>query len=245
MSFWLTIQQNIREPAIIIIENFSRIGSYSDLMKKYFLTGLAIFLPLAITIAIVIFIVNFLTKPFMGLVAKILSHTTIPNVDFLFLSHEQVIRYGSQVAILIALFFFTILCGFFGKWFIFRSLIHLSNLVLAKIPVVNKVYKTTQDIISTIFSSKKGAFKKVVMVPFPYKEAYSLGLVARESPKTCQDTLKEELITVFIPTTPNPTTGILMIFPIKDVVFLDMKVDEAAKYIISCGVVVPKKKEGS
>lgn len=210
-------------------------------MKKYFLTGLAIFLPLAVTIAIAIFVVNFLTKPFIGIVTNFLSHTPMQRFGLLFLSPEQVIRYGSQVLILLALFFFTVLLGAVARWFLFRSILNVSNKLLHKIPLINKVYKTTQDIIQTLFASNKNSFKQVVMVPFPQEGTYSLGLVSRESPEACQEILQEELISVFVPTTPNPTTGFLMMYKRKDLIFVDLKTEDAVKYIVSCGVIIPKK----
>lgn len=209
-------------------------------MKKYILTGLAIFLPLAVTIAIVGFIVNFLTKPFMGLATKILSTTYIKEFGFAFLSPEQVLRYTSQLIILIGLIVFTVILGFLARWFLFNSLIRLSDKILHRIPLVNKVYKTTQDIFKTLFSSDKNSFKQVVLVSFPFKGSYSLGLVSRESPKTCSEALKSEMISVFIPTTPNPTTGFMLNYKKEDLIYLDMKTEDAIKYVVSCGVIVPE-----
>ncbi len=209
-------------------------------MKKYFLTGLAILLPLAFTIAIVVFIVNFLTKPFMGLVMTFLSHTRAQEFGFLFLSPEQVIRYSSQFIILIGLFLITLLLGIIARWFVFRIFLNLSDKLLHKIPLVNKVYKTTQDIIKTLFSSDKNSFKQVVMAPFPHGGTYSLGLVSRESPKTCEKAKGSELVSVFVPTTPNPTTGFLLMFKQEDLIFIDMKTEDAIKYIVSCGVIIPE-----
>ncbi len=210
-------------------------------MKKYFLTGLAIFLPLAVTIAIVVFVVHFLTKPFIGIVTNLLSHTPMQRFGFLFLTPEQVIRYGSEILILLGLFLFTVILGVIARWFFFRSFFNISNKILHKIPFINKVYKTTQDIIQTLFASDKNSFKQVVMVPFPQEGTYSLGLVARESPAACQEILQEELISVFVPTTPNPTTGFLMMYKRKDLIFVDLKTEDAVKYIVSCGVIIPKK----
>ena len=155
------------------------------MLKKYFITGLVILLPLTITIFVVIFLVNFLTKPFMGLVSKLLASTLLKNLSFGVFSQEQIIRYGSQIVILIGLFLVTVALGFFARWFFFTTLIRLSDKVLHKIPLVNKVYKTTQEIIKTFFITDKNAFKQVVMVPFPTEETYSIGLVSRLSPKAC------------------------------------------------------------
>jgi len=211
-------------------------------MRKYFITGLVILLPLTLTILIVAFVVNFLTKPFMGLVIKILSETRIQQIHTHILSSDQIIRYGSQIIILIGLVLFTIILGFFARWFIFNGLIKISDKILHRIPLVNKVYKTTQEIVKTLFITDKNSFKKVVMVPFPRKGLYSLGLVSRRSPEACIKASKNELISVFVPTTPNPTTGFLLLFKEEELIYLDMKTEDAIKYIVSCGVIVPPKK---
>jgi uncharacterized membrane protein len=206
-------------------------------MKKYFITGLVILLPLAVTIAIVIFIVDFLTKPFMGLVVKLLTHSYLGNI----VTSPHIIRYGSQIIILIGLFLITLALGFIARWFFFTYLIKLSDKLLHKIPIVNKVYKTTQEIIKTLFITDKNSFKQVVLIPFPNKETYSVGLVSRDSPPTCQQAVGAEMVSVFVPTTPNPTSGFLIMFKKADLIYLDMKTEEAIKYIVSCGVIVPEK----
>ncbi len=212
-------------------------------MKKYFITGLVTLLPLTVTIVVVIFIMNFLTKPFMGFVTDLLSQTQIQNFRFGIFSSKQVIQYGSQILILIAIFLFTLLLGFITRWFFFNTLIKYSDKILHKIPIINKVYKTTQEIIKTLFVSDKNSFKQVVLVPFPEKGTYSVGLVSRGSPKTCEKALNSELISVFVPTTPNPTTGFLLMFKKEDLVFIDMKTEDAIKYIVSCGVIVPEEQK--
>jgi len=208
-------------------------------MKKYFITGLVILLPLAVTIAIVIFLINFLTKPFVGLVTSILNQFDFLHKTFLFLTPDQIILYTSKILILITLFFFTVLLGVITRWFFIHSLIRLGDRILHRIPIINTVYKTTQEIIKTLFASDKETFKKVVMAPFPHTGAYVIGLVSRESPPECADKTKEELVTVLIPTTPNPTTGFLLMYKQEDLIYLDMKPEQAIKYIVSCGVIVP------
>ncbi|MBI5273915.1 MAG: DUF502 domain-containing protein [Chlamydiales bacterium] len=211
-------------------------------MKKYFITGLIILLPLAVTILVVAFIVNFLTQPFMGVVSALFSELIDINKGFLFLSKENLVRYVSQFVILAGLFVVTVLLGMIARWFFFKSLINLSDKVLHRIPLVNKVYKTSQEIIRTLFASDKNSFKQVVMVPFPKDGIYAIGLISRESPKVCSDTVKAELFSVLIPTTPNPTTGFLLMYRKQDIIFLDMKPEDAIKYIVSCGVITPPAK---
>lgn len=208
-------------------------------MKKHFITGLVILLPLVVTIAVLIFLINFLTEPFVGVVSSTLNNLHIINRGFLFLTPEQLILYGSKLIILIFLFLITVGLGMITRWFVLHALIRLGDRILHRIPIVNTVYKTTQDIIKTLFVSDKNTFKQVVMVPFPRADVYVLGLIARESPKICSDAVNEELISVLVPTTPNPTTGFLMMFSKKDLIYVDIKPEDAIKYIVSCGVIVP------
>ncbi len=212
-------------------------------MRKYFFTGLVILLPLTVTIAVAVFLVNFLTKPFLGFVSHFLSLTKLQSYQILMIPPEKLIRYGSQFLILIGLFLITILLGFIGRWFIFRFFFSISDKIIQRIPLVNKVYKTTQDIIKNLFASDKNSFKQVVLVPFPYRGVYSIGLISGASPHSCEVSVQSPLVSVFVPTTPNPTTGFLLMFKKEDLILIDMTTEDAVKYIVSCGVIIPEKKE--
>ena len=209
-------------------------------MKKYFITGLVILLPLVITIAVIVFLVNFFTQPFVGAVSSVLSHFHFIDKGFLFLSPEQVIRYTSQFLILIALFAVTIVLGMITRWLFIHSIFRICDKILHRVPIVNTVYKTTQEIIKTLFVSDKNSFKQVVMVPFPRPDIYVIGLISRDSPAICSAAVKDDLISVLVPTTPNPTTGFLLMFKKEDLIYVDMKPEDAIKYIVSCGVIVPE-----
>ena len=113
------------------------------------------------------------------------------------------------------------------------------DFILHKIPLVSKVYKTSQEVIKTIFMSNTNSFKQVVMVSFPLNGAYCIGMISNSAPKQCSDAAGDEMVSVFVPTTPNPTSGYLLMYRKKDVVYLDMKVEDAVKFIISCGVIQP------
>ncbi|NGX37581.1 MAG: hypothetical protein K1000chlam2_00737 [Chlamydiae bacterium] len=208
-------------------------------MKKHFITGLVILLPLTVTILVLGFLVRFLTQPFFGLVSNFLAQLNIVNKGFLFLSPDQVIKYFSQFLILITLFLITICLGMITRWFFINALFRLGDKILHRIPIVNTVYKTTQEIIKSLFVSDKNSFKQVVMAPFPSPGSYMIGLISREAPPNCSKAVNDELISVLIPTTPNPTTGFLIMFRKKDLVYLDMKPEEAIKCIVSCGVIHP------
>lgn len=208
-------------------------------MKKHFITGLVILLPLTVTILVLGFLIRFLTQPFVGLVSSFLAQLHIVNKGFLFLSPEQVIKYFSQFLILITLFLVTVFLGMITRWFFINALFRLGDKILHKIPIVNTVYKTTQEIIKTLFASDKNSFKQVVMAPFPGPGSFMLGLVSREGPPECSKALNDELISVLVPTTPNPTTGFLLMFRKKDLIYLDMKPEDAVKCVVSCGVIHP------
>ena len=123
-----------------------------------------------------------------------------------------------------------------ARWFFFHYLIRFWERIVAKIPFINGVYKACRDIIQTLFASSSHSFKQVVMAPYPGPGMFAIGLVTKKNiPAIGPD--NELLSAVFIPTTPNPTSGFLIIFKEKDLVYLDMKVEDALKYVISCGVI--------
>lgn len=205
-------------------------------MKKYFLTGLATLLPLAVTVYVVLFVVDLLTHPFVGIVTRFLMRIPIA-IPFM---TPDVIHTISQILVLISLFGFTLVLGVLARWFFFNALVTLGDDLLQKIPLVNKIYKMTKEIIQTLFSGERNSFKQVVMVPFPYKGCYCLGLVTREAPKASSKSQGVEMVSVFIPTTPNPTSGFLLMSPKSDLIELTMKPEQAIKYIVSCGVIQPE-----
>lgn len=200
-------------------------------MKKHFITGLVILLPLAVTIVLVVFIIGFLTDPFVGFVEHFFKGASW------YIPFRGVVHFTLQIMMLIFLFFFTVALGFFGRMIAFKSMLSFYDYVMHRIPFVKTIYKATKQVINGIFGASTKSFKQVVMVPFPVKGAYSIGLVSSQAPSICEKALGTSLITVFVPTTPNPTSGFLMLYKPEDVIYLDMKTEEAVKYIISCGVV--------
>lgn len=206
-------------------------------MRKHFVTGLIFLLPLALTIAIVIFLMNLLTKPFIDVVKSLLGSLGLFNQGFWFLSSAQVIQIVSQIFVLIFLFTMTVLLGIFTRWVLFHYLFRMGEYILHRIPLVNTIYKTTQEVIKTIFANNTRSFKQVVLLPFPSEFTFAVGLVTREN---LEGISLEDRVAVFVPTTPNPTSGFLMMVRKQDVIYLDMKVEEALKYVISCGVILGK-----
>jgi len=201
-------------------------------MKKYFVTGVVVLLPLALTFWIVTFIVNILTKPFLGIAETLLRTIGLNGVSFLFLSADQILSFASQALVLLFLFLVIVGIGIVGRHFFFKYLIQLSDSILHKIPLISSVYKTSQELIQTILTTSNKSFKQVVLVPFPTTDSWAVGLVTRD------DFDIDHRVSVFIPTTPNPTSGFLIMFKKEQIVPVELKVEEALRYVISCGVLL-------
>lgn len=204
-------------------------------MKKSFITGIIILLPLTLTLAVLSFFFNLLTEPFLGVTKSLLGRYDLLGSSFLFFTPDQTLTVVSKLLILVLLFFFTLLLGYIARWFFIYYLIRLWEYLIHRIPFVSSIYKTFQDIIKTLFSTKSNAFKQVVLIPFPNQDSRAIGLVTCEAVKGLNSS--EELTAVFIPTTPNPTSGFLVMMKKSAMTPLNMSVEEAFKYIISCGVI--------
>jgi uncharacterized membrane protein len=219
-----------------VIINFLALKSAaqdSKCMRKYFLTGLAALLPIAVTVWFVLWVVDFLTRPFMGFVTKLLS-------QFSFWPSEVAIRVMSQVLILVAIFVLVFALGVIARWFFFKTLLKIGDYVLRKTPLINKIYVTIKEIFDVLFAPNNTSFNQVVLVSFPHEGCYVIGLVTRDAPSTYSEQTKQDLVSVFVPTTPNPMTGYLIACPKEDMILLNMKPEAAVKYIVSCGVIQPE-----
>lgn len=206
-------------------------------MKKYFITGLIILLPLTFTAAVVMFIFNLLTDPFLEMVRAVFSHNGLFANGFFFLSADQLQSLVAKILILITLFLGTALLGLVTRWFFFHALLRFADRIMHTIPIVNSIYRVCQDIIKTIFTTENKSFKQVVLAPFPTTDTRSIGLITQEEMLGLQGTSFANSVAVFVPTTPNPTSGFLMMYSKDDLIYLDMKVEDAFKYVISCGVI--------
>ena len=205
-------------------------------MKRCFVTGLAILLPLFFTAVVALFVINFLTRPFLGISEQLLSHFELLEKGFLFVGGAQLILYISKLLSLIAFFLLTIILGIAAQWFAIRKSFQYAEKVFHKIPLVNKIYKATQEVVKAVLLSKKRGFGQVVLVPFPHGGGLSLGLITRHANiKTIEKT--GPLVSVFVPATPNPMMGFMLLFPKETVIYTDMAVEDAFKSILSCGSV--------
>jgi len=204
-------------------------------MKKYFITGVVILLPLAVTLVIIHFLFNLFTDPFLGLLK---NQFNLFENGFLVFNAREMQTFISQLMILASLIVVTLCLGFIARWFFFTSLTHFTDYLVKKIPFVSTIYKICQDVIKTIFTNQTNSFKQVVLVRFPNPSTYSIGLITSENIPPLANTSYQNPIAVFVPTTPNPTSGFLIFYNKDDIVYLDMKIEDAFKYVVSCGVIL-------
>lgn len=207
------------------------------MIKRYFLTGLVLLLPAVVTILIMVFIMNLLTRPFLQTFEDLFKYYGLLDQPLWIFTSHQVLAFFSRIMILIFLILLTIATGILTRIFFARYFIRLGDYIIHKIPVVNKIYKAAQDVVKTLFSEEKQAFSQVVLVNFPHDHSYSIGMVTNDCISEESDSEHGDMLSVFIPATPNPTMGFIVMVRRSDVVFTDMKVDDALRAIISCGVI--------
>ena len=158
----------------------------------------------------------------------------------------QIIRALALIVVLAALFFL----GVLTKVTIGRKVIGKTQALLLKVPLVNFIYSTCKQIGDTIMSSKKGnMFQQVVLIEYPRKGSYAIGFMTNENTEENSEVArrlgKGDLISVFMPTTPNPTSGFLMFIPREECIMLEMSVSDAMRLIVSCGAILPGSEEQS
>ena len=133
----------------------------------------------------------------------------------------------------------SVVTGLLAANFIGQKLVHWWERLLARIPVVNSVYNSVKQVSDTLFSSSGNAFRKALLVRYPHQNSWTIAFLTGQPGGDVVNHLDEEHVSVYVPTTPNPTSGFFLMVPAKDTRELDMTVDEALKYIISMGVVAP------
>jgi uncharacterized membrane protein len=202
-------------------------GEYltASTLKKYFITGLLIWIPLVITVWVLSLIVRSMDQSLLLLPQAIqpehLLGFYIPGI-------------GALLTLLVVL-----LTGLVTANIVGQKLVRYWEKVLARIPVVKSIYYSVKQVSDTLFSGSGVAFRKVLLVRYPHPEAWSVAFQTGHPARDVADMLPDEHVGVFIPTTPSPVNGFFFFVRRKDVIELDMNVDEALKYIVSMGVVAP------
>lgn len=195
-------------------------------MRKYFLTGLLILVPLAITLWVLHAIISTMDQSLL-----LLPPQWRPKELFGF----QMLGFGAVLTVLIIF-----LTGLLAQNFIGNYVVRIWEGLLKRIPIVNSIYSSVKQVSDTLFSSSGNAFRKAVLIEYPRQGSWSIGFLTGVPGGDVVNHLKGDYVSVYIPTTPNPTSGFFLMVPKAEAIELNMSVDEALKYIVSMGVVAPE-----
>ncbi|AWI75616.1 hypothetical protein CEW83_10645 [Parazoarcus communis] len=194
-------------------------------MKKYFITGLLIWIPLTITFMVLAWIINTLDQILLwlptGSQPRDVLGFNIPGI-------------GVLASLLIVFFTGLVAANVLGQ-----KVVQLWEGILARIPVVKSIYYSVKQVSDTLFSSSGQAFRKALLVQYPRQGSWTIAFLTGKPGGDAAKHLEGDFVSIYVPTTPNPTSGFFLMMPKEDVIELEMSVDEALKYIISMGVVSP------
>ena len=191
-------------------------------IRNYFIAGIVVLIPIGITVYLTLFLISVSS----GILPKEIN----PN---------HYLPYNIPgVEILISIFLITII-GWLSLSFIGKKLLDLFDKILNRIPILRTIYSAIAQMTETFTDTSKEK-KNVVLIEYPRKGTWAVGFATKENSGEITDKLKRKLINVFVPTTPNPTSGFLLMFPKEEVIYLDLTFEEASKFIVSAGTTNPK-----
>jgi len=196
---------------------------YGLQLKKYFITGLLIWVPLGITLWVL----------------NLLVGTMDQSLDLLPSAWRPHSWFGVQIMGVMLTLAIVLVTGLLAANLLGQRLLAFLEGLLARIPIVNSIYHGVKQVSDTLFSPSGQAFRKALLVRYPHANSWTIAFMTGQPGGDVVNHLRGEYVSVYVPTTPNPTSGFFLMMPKADVIELDMSVDEALKYIISMGVVVP------
>ena len=208
--------------------------SFIGRFRRFFFTGFLVTAPILITLYVTWIVITFIDAKVANLLPEYLDFRTAFPYQI------------PGIGLLIVIIFITII-GALTPGLIGRTLLKTGERIVSKMPVVRSIYSALKQIMETIMSTNSNSFREVVLVEYPRKGIWVIGFVTGETKGEVQKKLenKNQLINIFIPTTPNPTSGFLLFVPKKDVLYLKMSVEQAVKLVISGGIVSPKMKSNN
>ncbi len=212
-------------------EPHRRPGLFSRL-RASFLTGIVVIAPVWLTIWLIWSVVGWIDSAVLPLIPQRFQPSEYVGINL------------RGVGVIIFLLF-TIIVGWIAKGILGRSLIHFAESVVDRMPVVRSVYSGIKQISETVFAQTERSFEKACLIQYPRRGIWAIGFVSTTARGEVSERAETggELLSVFVPTTPNPTSGFLLFFPAEDVILLDMSIEDAAKLVISAGLVYPNDKD--
>lgn len=214
------------EPQPHLIEPRQRTGVLARL-RNYFLTGLVVAAPVTITVVLVMWFVDFVDAWFTPMIPA--RYRPEQYLDF------TVPGLGVIIAVVLLILLGALTANLFG-----RTLVSYGERLVQRMPLVRNIYGALKQIFETVLSQSQNSFREVALIEYPRRGIYSIVFVTTTAKGEIQERADEEMVSVFLPTTPNPTSGFLLFVPRRDVITLDMSVEDAAKMVISAGLVAPE-----
>ena len=199
-------------------------------LRTYFLTGIVVSAPVGITIWLIWLFVAFV------------DHTVVPLIPDAYNPSDALGVSVPGIGVIVVLLVVTII-GFLVTNFFGRFMVRMGENMVARVPVVRTIYGVLKQIFDAVLAQSEGAFREVVLIEYPRKGIWVLGFVTSNTQGEVQRVTPHEMVNVFLPTTPNPTSGFLLFVPRKDCITLDMSVEEGVKLVISGGIVSPPDRE--
>lgn len=204
--------------------------------RNSFLTGLVVIAPVALTIWLIWSVIGWIDGFVLPFIPNLYHPDNILNTIF-----------GQDVAInirglgVVVFLLFTTFVGWIAKGFLGRSLIRVGENLVRRMPVVRSIYSGVKQIAETVFAQSDRSFEKACLIEYPRKGIWAVGFISTEAKGEVKYKAKSnsDLLSVFVPTTPNPTSGFMLFFPRNDVIELEMSIEDAAKLVISAGLVYP------
>ena len=191
-------------------------------LRNYFITGIVVLVPIGITL--------YLTKFFIRISSKLIPAEINPN------NYLPILIPGLEIVL--AIIFITLI-GYLSLSFIGKKILQLFNDLLKRIPILRTIYSAIGQMAETL-APKKNSKKSVVLIEYPRKGSWAVGFATKDNKGEISKKTNQKLVNVFVPTTPNPTSGFLLMFPKEDIIYLDMNFEEASKFIVSAGTSNPK-----
>lgn len=206
--------------------------SFTGRLRAYFLAGILVTAPLAITIALASWLIEFVDSRIVPLIPLRYN----PDV---YLKEYLGYEIGIPGLGLVVLIVFITLVGAMTAGFLGRILIRFSENMLNRMPVIRSIYGASKQILETVLKNQSSAFRQAVLVEYPRRGIWAIAFITGRTEGEVQNLIADDLINIFLPTTPNPTSGFLLFVPKEDMILLDMSVEEAIKMVISGGIVTP------
>jgi uncharacterized membrane protein len=201
-------------------------------IRGYFLAGILVTMPIAVTFAVAMWFITFVDSKIVPLIPEAYNPDTYLKDHFGF-------NVGLPGLGVVVLFVAITLLGALTAGFLGRVLLQTGEGILARMPVIRSVYGAVKQIMETVLQQQSQAFRQAVLVEYPRRGIWAIGFITGETEGEVQNLTKESMVNIFLPTTPNPTSGFLLFLPRDELVTLDMSVEEAVKMVISGGIVTP------